>query len=628
MSADLFHIQSLPDAPLLRRASLAAARPFLSWLLRLPACHAILQQTRLAARETPFETRALEALDIRPACPPAQMALIPRHGPVLIAANHPHGAVDGLVLAALAGGVRSDVRLLANHLLARIPELAASCFFVDPFGGPAAAARSRSGLRAAHLWLRKGGALIVFPAGEVAHDRRSDGSFADSPWRSTIGRMAIATGADVVPAFIGGTNSRWFHAAGRIHASLRTALLARELLKARGQEVAVRFGPPLSMSQLARGDADGAAATLSIRAAMEHLREAFQRTAFADAAAVRRPASATTTAARRTGGEGGGFTATREAGASARRPATAGSGVSVEAIESEITSLSAAGRLVESGVFQVFCATAPEIPAALHEIGRLREATYRAIGEGTGRQLDVDAFDQRYLHLFSWDRDRRQIVGAYRIGQTDRIIAAEGVEGLYTRTLFRYDEGLIARLSPALELGRAFVRAEYQKNYTALLLLWKGIGQFVARHPHYRVLFGTVSISARYSDVSHRLLMAFLVQNHLDRGLAALVEAVNPHAVKPAPPFASAIPRSVDEANRVVMRTEAGERGMPVLLRQYLKLNARLIGFNVDPNFGDALDALMMVDLASVDRAILNRYFGRQEADQFLARHRQAAHAA
>jgi len=196
--------------------------------------------------------------------------------------------------------------------------------------------------------------------------------------------------------------------------------------------------------------------------------------------------------------------------------------------------------------------------------------------------------------------------------------------------LFRYDQRLIARLSPALELGRSFVRAEYQKNYTALLLLWKGISRFVVRHPQYRVLFGPVSISARYSDSSRRLLMAFLLQNHLDRDLAELVEAIHPHELNPARRLSIAIPRSIDKVDRLVMQAEAGDKGVPILLRQYLKLNARLMGFNVDPNFGDALDALLMVDLVAVDPAILSRYFGPREAAQFLARHRsgQSAHAA
>jgi putative hemolysin len=186
----------------------------------------------------------------------------------------------------------------------------------------------------------------------------------------------------------------------------------------------------------------------------------------------------------------------------------------------------------------------------------------------------------------------------------------------------------MARLSPALELGRSFVRTEYQKNYNALLLLWKGIGRFIASHPQYRVLFGPVSISCRYSDSSHRLLMAFLHQNHLDGDLADLVEAINPRVVNPAP--ALPVPRSVEEADRLVAEAERDGKGVPILLRQYLKLNAKLLGFNVDPQFGDALDALMMVDLTTVDGAILNRYLGRQATADFLARYRvvQSAHAA
>ena len=595
MPGDPFQIQSLPNAPAPHRVALAATRPFFSWLLQLPSYRALLEQIRLAPRDVPFEIRALAALDTRTTCSPADMAFIPKHGPLVLAANHPHGAIDGLVLASLVRRSRPDVRILANHLLSRIPELAELCFFVDPFRGPTAAARSRAGLRAAHVWLKKGGALIVFPAGEVAHQREPDGSYSDSPWLSTMGRMVLATDATVVPAFIAGRNSAWFYAAGRVHASFRTALLARELLKTRGQALAVGFGPPLSRRDLTDAAPDAAAVTQCIRAAVERL-----------AATVRRKAEGTPPG-----------------------PTRGQHSARADAIESEIARISHAGCLVESGRFQVFCAHAQQMPSALREIGRLREATYRAVGEGTGRSLDLDEFDERYLHLFSWDRDRRRIVGAYRIGQTDRIMATEGVSGLYTRTLFRYDERLIGRLSPALELGRSFVRAEYQKDYTALLLLWKGIGRFVARHPRYRVLFGTVSISARYSDRSHRLLMAFLRQNHLDRDLAELAEAMNPYEVNPAP-VSTAIPQSIEEANRWVTRAEAGEKGMPVLLRQYLKLNARLIGFNVDPDFGDALDALMMVDLTAVDPAILNRYFGRHEAAQFLALHRggQPAHAA
>ena len=559
--------------------------PLLSWLFGLRAYRRLYEQAQTSSVGRRFEVRALEALDIRTRCSDEDLALVPAHGPLVIAANHPHGLLDGLALAAVLGRVRTDIRILTNHLLSRIPELANLCFFVDPFGGPRARARSQAGLRAAHLWLRNGGALIAFPAGEVAHRPLADDTCTDSPWFPTTARLALAARATVVPAFIAGANSRMFYAAGRIHASLRTALLPRELLRKRHGTVAIRLGPPLAAAHdVSRVSADAGELTLKTREAIEHLRQIHSPMAL--------------------------------------------EGRADRAIAAEIARLPMESCLVESGAFQVFLANAREIPTALREIGRLREVTYRAIGEGTGEQVDLDAFDAHYLHLFCWDRPRGRIVGAYRIGQTDRIVATKGVQGLYTRTLFRYDERLMARVSPALELGRSFVRAEYQKSYSALLLLWKGIGRFVARHPRYRVLYGPVSISPRYSDRSHQLLMAFLQQNHLDGDLADLVEAVNPLGLDPAPSVA--VPASIEEASRLVARSEADGKGVPILLRQYLKLKAKLLGFNVDPHFGDALDALMMVDLTQVDRTILDRYLGSEAAARFLAwhRHGQTADAA
>ncbi len=573
MQSNPFHIDTLHDSRLGQLAT-RVARPLLSRLLALPAYRALYARAQELPSDRPFELRALEALEIQPRYAPAELAGLPRQGPLIVAANHPHGALDGLLLAAALRTVRNDVRVLTNHLLARIPELSELCYFVDPFGGRDAAARSRSGLRAAHVWLRRGGALVIFPAGEVAHTPHGAGTYADSEWQPTVGRLAQAARARIVPAFIEGSNSAAFYAAGQLHASLRTALLARELLKQRGRRATVRFGaalPPVS----AVSD-DPSAITRSIRRAVDEL----------------------------------------------ARPRAATSDETTPRVSDEVEHLPADSLLVESGTFQVFVARAAQIPAALREIGRLREVSYRLVGEGTGHDIDLDRFDEHYLHLFSWDREARQIVGAYRIGQTDRITATTGIDGLYTRTLFTYDDRLVAKLSPALELGRSFVRPEYQKNYNALLLLWKGIGQFVVRHPEYRVLFGPVSISARYSDRSQRLLMAFLRQNHLDRDLATLVSAINPSTINPAPD--GAVPASVDDANRMIAATDGGSTGVPILLRQYLKLNARLIGFNVDPSFGDALDALMMVDLAAVEPAILNRYLGRQEAVRFLARHATA----
>jgi putative hemolysin len=294
----------------------------------------------------------------------------------------------------------------------------------------------------------------------------------------------------------------------------------------------------------------------------------------------------------------------------------------------DVRQLPAEAQLLTAGDFHVYCAEAAQIPHVLDEIGRLRECSFRAVGEGTGRPSDIDSFDATYLHLFVWSQQAREVVGAYRIGRADLIVASAGVHGLYTRTLFRYDEALFDRLSPALELGRSFVRPEHQRDPRALMLLWKGISAFVQRHPRYRVLFGTVSISARYTDRTRDMLMTFLRENHLDRQVSDLVAALHPYSPARHPSPLGGVPQTIEDADALVSQFESDGRTMPVLLRQYLKLNARVLGFNVDQAFGDVLDALMMVDLLHVDMRILRRYFGPAGARAFVDYHLSTPHAA
>jgi putative hemolysin len=523
----------------------------LSHLLGLSACERFYAIARADRSAAPFENRALNALHI--SLDATGVESLPRNGPLLIVANHPHGAVDGLALLSLVKWVRPDVRALANSVLARIPEMHDACFFVDPFGGPGAAERSRAGLRAAHLWLRRGGALVMFPSGEVAHGRANgeNATRDESPWHSTAGRLAEQTRAAIVPVSIEGCNSRLFYAAGGIHPALRTALLAHELLRLQRSTIRITIHRPLTR---------------------------------------------------------------------ARRLAPIATEQPAERIEREIAALPPSTRLVDSAPFEVYCAEARQIPLVLSEIGRLREITFRAAGEGTGRARDVDAFDDRYLHLFAWDTRTRRLAGAYRLGRADQIVARHGVEGLYTRTLFRFDARLFDRQPAALELGRSFVRQEYQRHSTALFALWKGIGRFVWLHREYRRLFGCVSISSRYSDTSQMLLRAFLEQHHRHDALADLVDATRPPQAGSLPARHTAVPASMAEIEELVREAEHHARGVPVLLRHYVKLNARLLGFNVDPAFGDALDALMMVDLADVDARILRPYFGRDAAALFNGR--------
>ncbi|NIP97467.1 MAG: GNAT family N-acetyltransferase [Akkermansiaceae bacterium] len=275
-----------------------------------------------------------------------------------------------------------------------------------------------------------------------------------------------------------------------------------------------------------------------------------------------------------------------------------------------------AGPLGQQGALEVFVASADAIPTILHEIGRLREISFREVGEGSGKELDLDDYDRRYLHLFLWDNEAGEVAGAYRLGRTDRLLADYGPEGLYCSTLFEFEEAFLAHLTPGLELGRSFVAPNYQRSLGALMMLWKGIGQFVARHPCYARLFGPVSISRDYTSISKNLIVRFLREEKRDESLAPFVHPTNPYRLE-VPDEISPRLESIEQVSARVAEVEPDGKGVPVLLRQYLKLNATLLEFNVDPQFCNCLDALLMVDLRTAPEAILKRYMGKAAYQRF-----------
>ena len=526
-----------------------------------------------------FSARALAVLGINVVVPPDALAHVPPSGPVIVVANHPSGALDGLALLTLIRRVRTDVRLLGNRWLGWVPELRECLVPVDVFGAPAnAVPRNGTALRSAIQWLARGGCLGIFPSGEVAHDEQPDGRVLDSRWRHTAAELALRAGATVVPMFIAGRNSRLFRTAGRVHPLLRTALLPRELWAKRGSTVSVNVGRSITPGELA-SRADASSRTAFVRSRVEHLAAA--------------PA---------------------EIHHRAPRPApcpVAPRGLAT-AIDANIAAIGSS-LLMESGAFQVYCGSASDLPAILPEIGRLRELTFRGVGEGSGLARDLDRFDQRYQHLFVWHREDRQIAGAYRVGATDVL----GVDNLYTRTLFDYDESLLRQIGPALELGRSFVQPDYQRNFSPLLLLWKGISRLVCRRPGYRRLFGVVSISDRYDTTSRQLLVKFLQHTRFDADLGRLVRAKHPPAMPRCEAIDAVTVERLEDVCALVRQIEPDGKDIPVLLRQYLKLNAKLLGFTVDASFGNVLDGLVLVDLDHVEPAILARYMGKSESRAF-----------
>jgi putative hemolysin len=582
------------------RAPFAALAPLVDRALALPTLSALYRAMPHDGRT--FWDRALETLEIGVDAPAEDIARIPGDGPLVVIANHPFGCADGLALMALLSRVRPDARLLGNALLARIPELRRASFFVDVLGGPSTAGRNASPLREALRWVGGGGALAMFPAGAVSHVR-AGASMVDSEWSEAVARVAVRARATVVPVYFHGTNSRMFHAVGRIHPRLRTALLIRELLGQRRQTIRAAIGTPVTSEELRRV-AGWSARTSLLRA---------RTYAGSDRGSTRvRPGSDQGQTGVRPGADRGEV-------APPERPA---------AMAAEMRALDDGEHLMTSGDCTVCMAPAYKLTHTLREIGRLREIAFRAVGEGSGRDRDIDRFDAHYHHLIVWNHERSEVVGAYRIGMTDDILPRLGADGLYTSTLFQYDGRLLNDLGPALELGRAFVRREYQRDYSPLLLLWKGIGAFVARHPRYRRLFGTVSISADYQSLSQQILAGFLYATSFRPDLAARIHARNPppflRAGRAAPACVGSVARTIADVGALVAEIESDGKGVPVLLRQYLKLNAQLLGFNVDPMFGGVLDGLMMVDLLEVEPGLLTRYLGKGGAQAFLEYQRRA----
>jgi putative hemolysin len=518
-------------------------------------------------------------------------AKIPASGPVVVVANHPFGAMDAVILGDILSSVRPDARLLGNGWPAAVPEIRDLMIPSDPGEG------GRPGLTAIKrclLWLRGNGVLGVFPSGGVSHLQMRQAQVSDPPWHPVVAALVRRTGATVVPLFFEGRNSMVFQLAGLIHPALRTALLPKELLRRSNSKVAVRIGRPIGPDKIGRYPDDATLIEyLRWKTYLLRRRESPVRPRFVP----------------------------RAAAVASAAPAPIVAPVPGKLLAAEVDRLPGQAKLCELGDLQVFIAEARQIPAVLREIGRLREVTFRAVSEGTGRSCDLDRFDETYQHLFMWNRARTEVVGSYRLGRVDEILADDqGIAGLYTSSLFKFRAGFLERLGPAIELGRSFVRAEYQRKATSLALLWRGIGEFLIRNPHYKVLFGPVSISRDYDGLSRRLMIEYLENNHGDEAFAPLVKAKNPprERLDRGERRALALVRDPDDVSALVSEIEEDNKGMPVLLRHYLRLNARLLSFNVDPAFGHCTDGLILVDLRTADPKMLRRFMG-DEGHAFYA---------
>lgn len=565
----------------------------------------IYQKSRLMPG--PFSRAVLDTLGIDLSIDRTERSHLPSTGPSIVVSNHPFGGVEGLILDEVLSTLRPDVKIVANYLLGRVPELRDRFILVDPFD-KRASKQNLHGMREALEWVKAGHQLVVFPAGEVSNLKLKNLTVEDSAWSSIACRLATKSNATITPIFFEGYNSNSFQILGLLHPRIRTALLVRELLNKCGSTITLRIGSGITPKRIQQFQ-DSDDATQFVRSRTYVLKH---RNTEEPAGSYQRKETH----------KGMDRSARVEPDARVSPPSAPKPQLLLQA---EIVSLDASHLLLEQNQFQVFAATKDQIPHVLHEIGRLREITFRGVGEGTGNTIDLDLFDEYYTQLFVWNKETSEIVGGYRLGLSDTILKRAGVEGFYTNTLFHFRTGFFEHITPAIELGRSFVREEYQRSFAPLMLLWKGIARFVVAHPQYKILFGPVSISKEYRYGSRKLMVEFLRESAYDNYLSSFVRARTPFKGRHLRYFDLAglwcVETELEDISSLVSELEGVQKGVPILLKQYLKLGGKILGFNIDPDFQDSLDSLILVDLTQTPIERLGQYMGSAEAEEFLRTH-------
>ena len=528
-------------------------------------------------------------------------ARIPASGPVIVVANHPFGGIEGLVLLSILNSVRPDVKAMANYMLHLVPEMRDVFIPVNPFGSKDAAKQNIKPLMETMKWVKDGHLLGVFPSGEVSSIDLKSGRVHDPKWSETIAAIALKTKATIVPMFFAGRNPALFQIAGMVHPRLRTAMLASMTSKKSNSSIEARVGTPITPAEAAK-----------FASPEELIKYARLRTYALEgrSTAVAPPKKQRLLSFRR-----------KRRQAAIIQQEIVGE-TPVEALEAELAALPQDAFLLEGGDLRVLMAKLAPESALMREIGRLREITFRAVGEGTGRSTDIDVFDTHYHHLFLWNTKDRRIAGAYRLGLADEISEKFGIQGLYTHTLFKFDRKLISKFQPAIELGRSFVRPEYQRSFSPLLFLWKGIGAFIARHPQYANLFGPVSITADYKPYSRNMLLRSLRLSNFADELSRFVKPRRRPRDRSRkeewrnPDFTSFL-SDVEGVSTIIQDIENDHKGIPILIKQYIKLGGKILAFNLDADFSDVIDGLILIDLRKTESRARARYMGA-DADKIF----------
>ncbi|WP_036151524.1 GNAT family N-acyltransferase [Maribacter forsetii] len=553
---------------------------FIGWVL--------LKITRLSAINRFYDSIAhlegedyanaiLEHFEIDYEIPEEDFRRLPKEGPYVTISNHPLGAIDGILLFKLMVKQRPDYKIMANFLLQRMVPLEPYILPVNPFSEHKDARSNLAGFKRTLEHLNNGHVLGVFPAGEVSTYK--DGKLiVDKPWEEAAIKLIRKANVPVVPIYFHAKNSSLFYRISKLGDSLRTAMIPSQVFSQRNRPIKVRIGQPISVNAQKEIESLEEYTDL-LRRKTYMLSNAYEKERLIDQipTSLKIP----------------------------KQPKKIAEAVRKEVMEGEIEKLREKDcRLLQSKNYEVFLAKEKDMPFILKEIGRQREVTFRAIGEGTNKAIDLDSFDSYYHHLFLWDNQAKCIVGAYRMGMGSEIFPEHGINGFYVQDLFRVEPELYGMMQNSIEMGRAYITKEYQQKPMPLFLLWKGIVHTTLRFPEHKYLIGGVSISNQFSNFSKSLMIEFMKSNYWDPYVAQYIRPKKEFKVKLNDADKEFVfdetQADLNKFDRLIDEVEPGSLRLPVLIKKYIKQNAKVVAFNVDPLFNNSVDGLMYIKIADL----------------------------
>ncbi len=491
---------------------------------------------------------------------------IPANGRVMIIANHPIGSLDGLALLKLIHEIRSDVKIVANDLLMSLVPLR-SCLL------PVRVLTGKSGkhhIQLINRTLSNEGAVIMFPSGEVS--RFGTRGVRDGQWHKGFLKIAQRAKAPILPVHIKGRNSIPFYCASLLIKPLSTLLLVGQMFHQREKQISMTIGSIIPYDAYRNLPIHTKEKVKLFKKHLYRL-DSGKKLLLATETAIAHPERKTD-------------------------------------LKKAMRHGDLLGRTPDGKSIYLF--ETPDPSPILREIGRLRELTFRSIGEGTGKRRDLDHFDQYYQHLLLWDEDALEIVGAYRFVDAGRVVKEKGAEGLYTGSLFKLDQDRSYFLENGLELGRSFVQRRYWGKRN-LDYLWYGIGAYLAKRPDYRYLFGPVSITNATPQAAKELLIYFYKLYFSADTTISLSR--NPFIFS-QPPSALQMEFCGNDfrADFKKLKSLLSNLGtaVPPLYKQYTELcepgGVVFLDFNIDAAFNNCVDGLVIVDTEKLKEQKRKRY--------------------